>query len=61
MTFKDYLSQIGDKYIGASCLVICGAMAALKLIETGFIGQRRGSAGADHAKVLDKTLVGWKS
>ncbi len=31
-------------------------MAALQLIEKGFIGQRRGSAGVDHAKVLDKTL-----
>ena len=31
-------------------------MAALQLIETGYIGQNRGSAGIDHAKVLDKTL-----
>lgn len=31
-------------------------MAALNLIETGFIRQNRGTAGADHAKVLDKTL-----
>ena len=28
----------------------------LRLIETGFIGQNRGSAATDHAKVLGKTL-----
>jgi hypothetical protein len=31
-------------------------MAALQLVETGFIRQQRGNAAADHAKVLDKTL-----
>jgi uncharacterized protein (DUF1501 family) len=31
-------------------------MAALDLIETGFISQQRGSASEDHRKVLKKTL-----
>lgn len=31
-------------------------MATLKLLETGFIKQKRGAAAKDHAKVLDKTL-----
>lgn len=31
-------------------------MYALSLIEKGFIGENRGSAAADHAKILDKTL-----
>ena len=31
-------------------------MAALDLIETGFIKQNRGSAAEEHRKVLDKTL-----
>ena len=31
-------------------------VAALKLIETGFIDENRGTAATDHAKVLDKTL-----
>jgi hypothetical protein len=31
-------------------------MYALKMIETGFIEQNRGSAASDHAKILDKTL-----
>jgi uncharacterized protein (DUF1501 family) len=31
-------------------------MAALKVVETGFVSQNRGQAASDHAKVLDKTL-----
>jgi hypothetical protein len=31
-------------------------VAALKLIETGFIDENRGTSATDHAKVLDKTL-----
>jgi hypothetical protein len=31
-------------------------MAALSLIESGFVAQNRGSAAGDHAKILDKTL-----
>ena len=31
-------------------------MSALKLVEDGFIGQGRGSAAGEHAKVLQKTL-----
>jgi uncharacterized protein (DUF1501 family) len=31
-------------------------MATLKLLETGFIKQRRGAAAVDHGKILDKTL-----
>ncbi len=31
-------------------------MAALQLVETGFIRQQRGNAATDHAKVLDRTL-----
>ena len=31
-------------------------MAALQLIEKGFVGQNRGEATTDHAKILDKTL-----
>jgi uncharacterized protein (DUF1501 family) len=32
-------------------------MYALSLIEKGFIGENRGSAASDHAKILDKTLA----
>jgi uncharacterized protein (DUF1501 family) len=32
-------------------------MAALSVIEKGFVAQNRGQAAADHAKVLDKTLA----
>ena len=32
-------------------------MAALNMIESGFIDQKRGSAATDHAKILDKTLA----
>lgn len=31
-------------------------MATLRLLETGFINQRRGAAAVDHSKILDKTL-----
>ncbi len=31
-------------------------MAALELVEKGFIGQKRGSAAEDHMKILKKTL-----
>ena len=32
-------------------------MYALSLIEKGFVAENRGSAAADHAKILDKTLA----
>lgn len=32
-------------------------MAALSLIEKGFVSENRGSAANDHAKILDKTLA----
>jgi uncharacterized protein (DUF1501 family) len=31
-------------------------MAALELLEQGFVNQRRGDAASDHAKVLEKTV-----
>lgn len=31
-------------------------MAALRVVETGFVDQNRGQAATDHAKILDKTL-----
>jgi len=48
--------QIRNLNMGMDQRRLAQRVAALRLIETGFIDQRRGSASTDHAKVLDKTL-----
>jgi uncharacterized protein (DUF1501 family) len=48
--------EIRNLKMGLDADRLAQRMEALQLIETGFSGQRRGTAAADHAQVLNKTL-----
>ncbi len=48
--------RINNLEMGVSADRLRQRMAALQLMETGFVNQKRGTAAADHAKILDKTL-----
>ncbi|MEM7312191.1 MAG: DUF1501 domain-containing protein [Planctomycetota bacterium] len=48
--------RVNDLDMGLSQERMMQRMAALRMLEKGFIDQRRGGAAKDHAKVLDKTL-----
>ena len=48
--------QVRNMNMGLDKTRLMQRMHALDLIETGFINQKRGSAGTDHQKILKKTL-----
>src|SRR5690606_21192405 len=48
--------QVRNLQMGLDESRLMQRMYALSLIEKGFIGENRGSAASDHAKILDKTL-----
>lgn len=48
--------RVNDLQMGLNQQRLMQRMATLKVIEEGFIKQRRGAAAEDHAKILDKTL-----
>jgi hypothetical protein len=49
--------QIRNLKLGLDDRHLMQRMAALKLIEKGFVDQSRGQSAEDHAKILDKTLA----
>ena len=48
--------RVNDLQMGLPEKRLMQRMEALRVIEQGFIDQRRGAAAEDHAKILDKTL-----
>ncbi len=60
MTWAPFVVQpngrVDNLRLGLSQTRLMQRMAALQLLESGFIKQRRGAAAEDHAKILDKTL-----
>ena len=48
--------RVNDLQMGLPEKRLIQRMEALRVIEKGFIDQRRGPAAEDHAKILDKTL-----
>ncbi len=60
MTWAPFVVQpngrVDNLRMGLSKTRMMQRMAALELLESGFIKQRRGPAASDHAKILDKTL-----